>query len=143
MFEIEKEVPSVELCKKLKELGYPQTSGGWYWRYRLPQKWELTFFYTGERGAIPFEEYIKAPTCREMGEFFPPMIDTVRLPLDYPQYAGKFCCLRKGKIETVADTEAEARAKMLIWLVENGYVKFQNKKIEELKEKLKRKEEGK
>lgn len=31
MFNPELEVPSLGLCKKLKELGYPQEGGGWYW----------------------------------------------------------------------------------------------------------------
>jgi len=25
------EVPSLELCKRLREQGYPQNGGGWYW----------------------------------------------------------------------------------------------------------------
>jgi len=31
MFKPEKEVPNLELCKRLEELGYPQEGGGWYW----------------------------------------------------------------------------------------------------------------
>ena len=31
MFGLAKEVPSLELCKRLKELGYPQENGEWYW----------------------------------------------------------------------------------------------------------------
>ena len=31
MFDLTKEVPSLELCKRLKEVGYPQDGGGWYW----------------------------------------------------------------------------------------------------------------
>ena len=31
MFDVKKEVPSLGLCRKLKELGYPQEGGGWYW----------------------------------------------------------------------------------------------------------------
>ena len=31
MFDIKSEVPSMELCKRLKELGFPQNGGGWYW----------------------------------------------------------------------------------------------------------------
>jgi len=32
----EKEVPSLELCRRLKELGFPQESSdsGWYWGIR-------------------------------------------------------------------------------------------------------------
>jgi|GEM_PF-4671310 len=31
MFDPTKEVPSLELCEKLKEAGFPQDGTGWYW----------------------------------------------------------------------------------------------------------------
>jgi len=45
MFDIKKEVPSLELCKKLKELGFPQGGGGWYWiQDDEKTEWVLKFF---------------------------------------------------------------------------------------------------
>jgi len=65
----EKEVPSLELCKRLKELGFPQSSGGWYWRVDEYKKW-LSFYTDSEyKHRIPNEIFIKAPTCREMIEW--------------------------------------------------------------------------
>lgn len=50
-FDPKKEVPSLELCKKLKKLAFPQEGGGWYWEqvneYINPvweKKWELNFY---------------------------------------------------------------------------------------------------
>ena len=79
MFDPKAEVPSLELCQRLKELGFPQTIGGWYWT-RIEaidgsgDIWALDFAYA------PFfpnsvKEIIKAPTCRELGEWLPSKIE--------------------------------------------------------------------
>jgi len=66
----EKEVPSLELCKRLKELGFPQEGEGWCW-YTNKEilRWKVVY----NKGFYPIEElygeYIKAPTCREMIEW--------------------------------------------------------------------------
>jgi len=42
---IEKYVVSLDLAKKLKEAGFPQDGGGWYWIKEEPgAKWELKYF---------------------------------------------------------------------------------------------------
>ena len=42
---IEKYVVSLDLAKKLKEAGYPQDGGGWYWIKEEPgAEWELKYF---------------------------------------------------------------------------------------------------
>lgn len=130
MFNPKDEVPSLELCKKLKELEFPQESGGWYWIVvqgckHKDVKWELKFYEKYED--IPYWTLCyKAPTVRELGEW---------LPADIEDKEGQLFTLicekrdgwivayyndKKGFIENIffiADTEAEARVKMLIWLV--------------------------
>ena len=129
MFKPELEVPSLELCKKLKELGYPQNTGGWYW-VDLGNGWKPRIEWLG----IVDEEislddfYIKAPTVRELGEFFPSEVTCFR------DFKRGFLCEYENRQENIAqsfweDTEANARAKMLIWLIENGYVRFENERM--------------
>lgn len=130
-FDPRKEVPLPELCIRLKELGYPQDGegwSGWYWKGdNLILLWGDKFDFTG---------LVKAPTVRELGEWLPDVIIVGTSPniVGYYLYFAKnrwryWYVNKYGEwlntkfIE--ADTEANARAKMLIWLVENGYVKFE------------------
>jgi len=140
MFDIEKEVPSLELCEKLKELGYPQTGGGLYWdtwgdslgrpQVVLIGDWD-DFWPIMQR--LKEKYYIKAPTLREMGELLlweremrkeglepnllvwklPDKI-VIRTPLfNMPQFE--------------ADTLPNVCAKMLIWLAENVHMSLGRK----------------
>ena len=66
------EVPSLELCKKLREQGYPQDGGGWYWLVmRTEEGKELASLHFFETRPVPlaYQDYIKAPTLREIGEW--------------------------------------------------------------------------
>ena len=140
MFDPKAEVPSLELCKRLKELGFPQ-EGGWYW-IKDEGEWIIVFSEDGESYLLEYsggegeyftaklpEDKVKAPTCRELGEWLPRVIEDYFLEflpkgkkiLDWwVVYRNQ----NKTKILIPADTEPNARAKMLIWLVENGYVKL-------------------
>ena len=147
MFDPTKEVPSLELCKRLKELGFPQDSGGWYWDwgnkklvyvqqtevgYLIYELEEINYYRLTEDDDL-FINYIKAPTCRELGELLP-----VEIKGQYHIYFSRGWNTKGivywyedadehtlGDFYAWADTEPNARAKMLIWLVENGYVTFQ------------------
>ena len=70
----EKEVSSLELCRRLKELSYPQDGGGWYW-IKTAFGWILAIMLDGiwlsERNYIKvndetIKDFVKAPTCREL-----------------------------------------------------------------------------
>jgi len=131
MFNPEREVPNLELCKKLKELGFPQDGGGFYWVIEningkeLPRVVYESDIDNGEFGTKFVVEIIKAPTIRELGEWFP-LTDEVlscRFIDEWLLYWEKrhnpnVFYNSHGKIE------AEARADLLVWLVENGYVNF-------------------
>lgn len=139
IFNPEDEVPSFDLCLKLKKLGYPQEGGGWYWE-ELPddvclqsnpkQRWILSYLNPSQimvredgevyrlsslyvREAKPL---VKAPSGREIERCFPSMTNTWRLP------DGRYCCC--GKLKVIGDTEPNARVKMLIQLWIKGVVDF-------------------
>lgn len=132
MFDPTKEVPDLELCKRLKELGYPQNGGGWYWRlwkhqelvyidaskgYMVYDIGDVNYYSIGLEDLL--EDYVKAPTVGELGEWFPTGCYTTRY------HADDWIAIRDGRYELDVDTrEANARAKLLIWLVENREVEF-------------------
>jgi len=136
MFNPKKEVPSLELCKKLKELGYSQEGGGWYWisfgeEYNLFFQTELEFDEKGKIWGVHTEaglsepfDYVKAPTVRELGEWLPDFTASFKEQTWWECHTNIW--LEKDKKHTVEvnNTEANARAKMLIWLVENNYINF-------------------
>jgi len=147
MFNPKLEVPSLELCKKLKKLGYPQEGGGWYWIKTEDEEWNLFFIHqdyfskegraeicNGDWVAVEYleedttyykvKEKIKAPTVRELGEQLPDGFHEFKLESEF---------YIKDKFDytyVVSDkSEANARAKMLIWLVENGYINFKKEEV--------------
>jgi len=150
MFDPIKEVPSLELCKQLKELGYPQEGGGWYWvktKTIGKETWRVGFQvkredsygrmhidYQGEFSIpdIEVEEVVKAPTCRELGEWLPVEIHNLlgtyyHIKFSKPGFVYWYEDNDEhalGNFYARASTEANARAKMLIWLVENNYILF-------------------
>lgn len=141
MFDSKKEVPSLELCKKLKELGYPQ-DGGWYWKkWKEKENWKLGFVKEEEKQYfLTYVDLIKAPTVRELGEWLPAILKVKNhnffLIIKQDFIGGQFHWLIGYMYETLHSSvhlndsihrdifEANARAKMLIWLVENSYVNF-------------------
>lgn len=128
---LEQQVPSRELCEKLKDLGYPQ-EGIWCWKTSLPKAkvWRFT-------GVEPEDELV-APTVAEMGELLPQKIKshgkTYYLTIGktfsapdggtYPFYISykdvdgwkdNVAILRKRR-------EADSRAEMLIHLLSEGLI---------------------
>lgn len=112
---IEDQVVSLELSKKLKELKLPQESLWWWFRnihkvVKEQDEWVLSL-----SGSKNIEHY-SAFSCAELGEM---------LPKDYMEYykGNKWIATlgvsSKVNGDTQADTEADSRAKMLIYLIEN------------------------
>jgi len=145
MFDPTKEVPSLELCKELKELGFPQKGAGYFWIKTEDGEWGLYLIdeqiYDGERVEVCDKKYvavgyleedatylkvkeiIKAPTLREIGEWLPEGFEEFKLD-------GKFWVKDKRDYNYLVndENEANARTKMLIWLVKNGYICFYENK---------------
>jgi len=122
MFDPKKEVPSLELCKKLKELGYPQGGGGWYWVleriHTYYDEWRVKYYPSECEVEFNVLERIKAPTVRELGEHLPKFAASLKEESWWECYTD-FWKRKEGKhyIE-VDELEANARAKMLIYLME-------------------------
>ena len=119
---LENQVVSLELAKKMKELGFEQESL-FYWIIHRYEPIDLYYFENGIN--IPFDDEVSekysAYTVAELGEMLP--INCASWRSDKTLYScQRFdfggCC---GQ-EITADTEADCRARLLIWLKENNYL---------------------
>lgn len=141
---LENQVVSLELAKQLKELGVKQESLFYWWisnkeEHKNHINFQPAIHY--ER-PIPMKDknwdwsIVSAFTVAELGEMLPLSIYTVKEEKDfycwgsaenasYEKVMPKWAKALGGEdIEPIhAETEADARAAMLIWLVENGYLK--------------------
>lgn len=118
MIPLEKQVCSLEISKELKELGVPQDSLWWWVNH-----WQATSYMWD---ILPKDEddkvnkHISAFTCSELGEMFPEWASSVKLPKSHG--FRKWVALERSKIEVEADTEADARGRMLIYLIKQGHI---------------------
>lgn len=143
--ELSKQVTSLELSKKLKELGVKQES---YFVWFKPdhtgdKKWQVglfdgTYFHgenekeTGHYGYTfgLSKELFSAFTVAELGEMLPeeiyhPKKEDVELYLAIsPHLRGTWQIQYSGYFVQSDQTEADARAKMLIYLLENKLITF-------------------
>ena len=123
--EIEEEVCSSELAKELKELGVEQNSIFYWVRDRPMQGWESDRYILELVGITSYQrEYgYSAFTVAELGEM---------LPEGYysQKERGSWVCTDADNHLAVTNiydcdniyTEADARAKMLIYLIENNLI---------------------
>ena len=157
---LEKEVPSLELCKKLKKIGFPQEGGRIFWiiteedndkmlalevNSREPFEWlnrrygELAIGDLEWKNSYKVIEIIKAPTCRELGEWLPKSIEYevsggyrhayLAITKDIEgnwlvYYYDKARDFILGGKAFKGEQLAFVLAKMLIWLKENGHIDF-------------------
>ena len=138
---LEDQVVSLELVKKMKELGFPQDTL-WYWvlcdwnvdyeivpfesfMYLSSDKKEVYEDYGHETGSYDIKEIYSAPTPAELGEALPEEMNCAK-------YNNKWIVYNFRNVNGVvmkADTEADARAKMIIYLIENGLLKLKENKL--------------
>jgi len=136
--EIEDQVCSLDQAKHLKELGVKQDSF-WYWEIRVfllkrPDFLkDLPIINLVDRDSEKKEnwkhyrfEYYSAFTVAELGLLLPRYAESYRIATD--KFSCKFCELEEDKKGNpiygkptikVSGTEADARAEMLIYLIEN------------------------
>ena len=138
----EKEVASLELSKKLKELGFPQKEPGWFWYANITNaNYRLIFLEEfNEKIDKDMEDYIKAYTNSELGEWLPPLLkikDFIFFLVITKEFVGGeyewriYYAFDEIYSSTILNnsshwdlTEANARAKTVIWLREKGYITF-------------------
>jgi hypothetical protein len=113
---IKDQVCNVDLAKRLKQLGVEQESLFWWvdiidgYDHSGREEWWIEPTYKG------YKKYLSAFTVAELGK---------KLPEGY--WSGKFnkskfVCWEYLADDTYAKTEADARAKMLIYLLENKLI---------------------
>jgi len=131
--ELTKQVPSLELCKKLKELGWDkETLYGWYtdeckFYVEYDAVAESESELAREHGAFYTPIRIEpAPTVAELGEVMPckVKISGMDMYLETVKHEDYFECYYKFlnvacSVFFQEATEADARAKMWIYLKEN------------------------
>ncbi len=120
---LEDQVCSLDLAKKLKELGVKQES---YFRWQpaveingIVDEWTLD--------VSRFEPYCAAFTVAELGEMLPNGFSVKKML--GARFGDYYCYAKIGKsapfLES-AHTEADARAKMFIYLIENQLLKVES-----------------
>lgn len=123
---LEDQVCSLELAKKLKELGVKQDSLFWWAGELLVFKTQTGFYNQVGAGMNLhplIDKTISAYTVAELGEMLPPKIEDSFIQTSRCSDKSGFNCVA-GYINNEAvsfnrKTEADARAKMLIYLLEN------------------------
>lgn len=107
--DIEQQVTSLELAKKLKEAGYPQDDAQWYWAKR---NIDTEYHICHRDNLAVVDNYYAAPTVAEWGE---------KLPFGF--YSFKFndndfrVWYDKANSPSYNEAkEADARAKMWLYL---------------------------
>lgn len=122
VMKIEQQVCSLELSKKLKELGVKQESlFHWYFHQNKNKKFELGILY-GKKELM--ESQWSAFTVAELGEMLPGGIcQTDKINKERDPDLKSYCIYLAGdSFHAKDDNEANARAKMLIHLIENKLI---------------------
>ena len=126
MILLEQQCVSLELVKRLKELGVKQESV-WGWMQESVSKQ----YWLGLSDDKKTFEVASAFTVSELGEMLPECYITERRLRGDWEYSPHFTGTTqdvgtkehtRNDVCMFADTEADARAKMLIYLVENKFV---------------------
>ena len=117
---LEKQITSIELSRRLKKLGVKQDS---YFKWVDGELWDETQQSDYETNdTVPRSKWIAAFTVAELGEITGEGLigrsGTHTFTVGY-EYRDHILESNETHYES-ADTEADARAKMLIYLVENG-----------------------
>lgn len=128
---LEQQCTNLEISKKLKTLGVKQESYFW-WELqhenvlstgsvlRVPSKIVDVHYYNG---TSPKTDFVSALTVAELGEMLPEEVKlNGRCDWWSNKTGGLWACRYRyyASADQVADTEADARGKMLIYLLKNN-----------------------
>ena len=124
---LENQVCGLDLAKRLKELGVKQESLFWwvdaYENYKITSEaYNEDWVVRSEKNGfsnISDDKKCSAFTVAELGEMLPENVCW----RDYRKGYGKWG-FNWGDFRAEADTEANARAKMLVYLLENKLIKL-------------------
>lgn len=128
MTNITDHVVSLELAKKLKKLGMPQDTL-FYWEEVNENDWQIVdhVFIVGDNNDMA----IAAPLASELGERLPAWIETFKAGNLAGEKRGWYACVYNKDMDDGKEfsdpREANTRAQMLIYLIENNYFSFKDK----------------
>lgn len=118
--ELKQQVCSLELARRLKELGVKQES---YFSWAdWGNEGDCRVFHGDIRPAEPITRIAAAFTVAELGEMLPKLTNSFREPAGAKE---RWVCTRNEPSIMISqrnDTEADARAKMLVYLLENKLI---------------------
>jgi hypothetical protein len=125
---LEHQVCSLELARQLKDLGVKQTSI-FIWSHHTVQPTLWTDKHLNEDYKDHDQNVYSAFTVAELGDMLPTHTGCYRIDFnDGDEHQSTWCCIKHvpgehSKYEHIewSDTEADARAKMLIHLIEKGH----------------------
>jgi len=119
---IESQVCSLELAERLSELGAEQKSSLFWYSSNADTEWLIDQYRCGPQNVVASFCY-SAFTVAELGAMLPSYVKTWRWhDLDKGGREYWNCESEKYHVQENADTEADARAKMLIYLIEQQIV---------------------
>lgn len=115
---LEQQVCSLELARELNELGTKQDSLFW-WQVCEDSTTDLQYQKTTTNFGLPVRDWYSAFTVAELGNLL-----GKHCLSNSVEYGWACSCWGiNPSVPTIfADTEADARAKMLIFLIENGFM---------------------
>ena len=120
MIPLEKQVTNLELTKDLKEAGYVQEGLWWWWINKLSDKGTPNLCSYGDSKPKESWTVIVAPTVAELGEALPVETNTTQYESNTGA-KGLWICEQADLIHHErANTEADARAKMYLYLKKEG-----------------------
>lgn len=116
--ELKKQVVSLELSKRLVELGVTRV-GYFGWSFDYGREWLVSY--------LDDDFMCPAYTVAELGEMLPTDLDRWMLCVTKSQGGWMLsyedsCYKRMDGVGIFRENEADARAKMLIWLIENDHI---------------------
>lgn len=125
--ELQKQVTSLEISKRLKELGVKQESLFWWEQVKTAGKneWAKDFVLSFNNNSAPYmvngkksHGTVSAFTVAELGEILK------NCKYELPMFNGMIWHMDDYcPCEEESNTEADARGKTLIYLLENGLIK--------------------
>ncbi len=132
---LEQQVTSLELSKKLKELGVKQESLFYWYDNKQVGGTEQTLVYFGDKGPLHSGLYYSAFTVAELGGMLPGIVNTNNFGYGHRDWTIKCswipmehfvtykCAMCSEELDAYKDGfEANARAKMLIYLIETKFI---------------------
>ena len=132
---LEQQVCSLDLAKRLKEFGVKQESYFYWWTKDWNDREVKPAIHTSSRvqsgnSTIPVPDCYSAFTVAELGEMLPDIVGDAWLMCSFCKNAGKYDVEYVQWVNSSlhhiyserGENEADARAKMLIYLLENKLI---------------------